>query len=96
MVWAAVGEFAAALVSCAFCNLHALSQLASFNLTDSFIYLMNSSQLNELKRRMAAWVVAIGAVAAYNYYESSKVGEFTKDEQEAWNKQKKEVSSASK
>ena len=45
---------------------------------------------------MAAWVVAIGAVAAYNYYESSKVGEFTKDEQEAWNKQKKEASSASK
>lgn len=40
-------------------------------------------------------MVALGAVAAYNYYESSRVGEFTKDEQEAWNKQKKE-SSASK
>eukprot|EP00563_Minutocellus_polymorphus_P002007 CAMPEP_0181040012 /NCGR_PEP_ID=MMETSP1070-20121207/10811_1 /TAXON_ID=265543 /ORGANISM="Minutocellus polymorphus, Strain NH13" /LENGTH=66 /DNA_ID=CAMNT_0023117973 /DNA_START=22 /DNA_END=222 /DNA_ORIENTATION=+ len=47
--------------------------------------------------RMAAWVVAIGAVAAYNYYGSQKTGKFTKEEQEAWNKQKKEASaSASK
>jgi hypothetical protein len=45
---------------------------------------------------MAAWVVAIGAVAAYNYYESQQVGEFSKDEQEAWNKQKKKEASKSK
>ena len=44
-------------------------------------------------RRMAAWVVAIGAVAAYNYYDSQKTGEFTKEEQDAWNKKRKEAAS---
>ena len=39
-------------------------------------------------------VVAIGAVAAYNYYGSQKTGKFTKEEQEAWNKQKKEASAS--
>jgi len=42
---------------------------------------------------MAAWVVAIGAVAAYNYYDSQKTGEFTKEEQDAWNKKRKEAAS---
>lgn len=49
---------------------------------------------HKLRRRMAAWVVAIGAVAAYNYYDSQKTGDFTKEEQDAWNKQKKEATAS--
>ena len=50
--------------------------------------------IHKLRRRMAAWVVAIGAVAAYNYYDSQKTGDFTKEEQDAWNKQKKEATAS--
>eukprot|EP00804_Cyclotella_cryptica_P005040 CCRYP_017583-RA/>CCRYP_017583-RA protein AED:0.22 eAED:0.22 QI:107/1/1/1/1/1/3/311/70 len=41
--------------------------------------------------RLAAWVTAIGVVAAWNYYESGeKTSEsFTNEEQESWNAQKK-------
>jgi len=41
--------------------------------------------------RMGAWVVAIGAVVAYNYYDSlQKTSDsFSREEQEAWNKSKK-------
>eukprot|EP00562_Extubocellulus_spinifer_P024709 CAMPEP_0178660424 /NCGR_PEP_ID=MMETSP0698-20121128/27126_1 /TAXON_ID=265572 /ORGANISM="Extubocellulus spinifer, Strain CCMP396" /LENGTH=68 /DNA_ID=CAMNT_0020303097 /DNA_START=65 /DNA_END=271 /DNA_ORIENTATION=+ len=42
--------------------------------------------------RMAAWVVAIGAVAGYNYYQSQQTGVFTKDERDEWNKKKKDAS----
>lgn len=41
---------------------------------------------------MAAWVVAIGAVAGYNYYQSQQTGEFTKDERDEWNEKKKGAS----
>lgn len=42
--------------------------------------------------RAAAWVVAIGAVAAWNYYENKSNGElFTQDELTQWNKSKKDA-----
>ena len=42
--------------------------------------------------RMAAWVVAIGAVAAYNYWDSERAtsDSFAPEEQDAWNKKKKD------
>jgi len=41
--------------------------------------------------RMAAWVVAIGAVAAWNFYENRDNGaSFSKREQYEWNKNKKD------
>jgi len=40
--------------------------------------------------KVAAWAVAIGAVAAWNYYENRSNGEeFSKDELTQWNKGKK-------
>eukprot|EP00555_Chaetoceros_dichaeta_P002756 CAMPEP_0198251212 /NCGR_PEP_ID=MMETSP1447-20131203/2117_1 /TAXON_ID=420782 /ORGANISM="Chaetoceros dichaeta, Strain CCMP1751" /LENGTH=64 /DNA_ID=CAMNT_0043936177 /DNA_START=139 /DNA_END=333 /DNA_ORIENTATION=+ len=40
--------------------------------------------------RIGAWVVAIGAVAAWNYYESKDDGqEMSKEEQKHWNYEKK-------
>eukprot|EP00956_Cyclotella_meneghiniana_P015222 scaffold23125_cov91-Cyclotella_meneghiniana.AAC.4 len=41
--------------------------------------------------RMAAWVTAIGVVAAWNYYENNynTSESFSKEEQESWNAQKK-------
>lgn len=40
--------------------------------------------------KVGAWVVAIGAVAAWNYYENLSNGEeFTKDELKTWNTGKK-------
>ncbi|KAL3757120.1 hypothetical protein ACHAWU_002959 [Discostella pseudostelligera] len=41
--------------------------------------------------RMAAWAVAIGVVAAWNYYDNQKntSESFSKAEQESWNAQKK-------
>jgi len=43
---------------------------------------------------MGAWVVAIGAVAAWNYYDNQKntADSFSKEEQESWNTQKKTAS----
>jgi len=40
---------------------------------------------------MASWVVAIGAVAAWNWYENKKNTSltFSSDEQDLWNKEKK-------
>ena len=40
---------------------------------------------------MAAWVTAIGVVAAWNYYENNynTSESFSKEEQESWNAQKK-------
>jgi len=40
---------------------------------------------------MGAWAVAIGAVAAWNYYDNQKntADSFSKEEQESWNTQKK-------
>ena len=55
---------------------------------------LHMTYIHKLRRRMAAWVVAIGAVAAYNYYDSQKTGDFTKEEQDAWNKQKKEATAS--
>ena len=42
--------------------------------------------------KVGAWIVALGAVAAWNYYDNqrSSNGVFTKEEQESWN-QKKEA-----
>eukprot|EP00986_Skeletonema_menzelii_P019252 scaffold27348_cov234-Skeletonema_menzelii.AAC.2 len=44
--------------------------------------------------RMGAWVVAIGVVAAWNYYDNQKntADSFSKEEQESWNTQKKAAS----
>ncbi|KAL3791947.1 hypothetical protein ACHAWO_009462 [Cyclotella atomus] len=41
--------------------------------------------------RMAAWVTAIGIVAAWNFYEdkNNTADSFSKEEQETWNAQKK-------
>lgn len=40
--------------------------------------------------KAAAWAVAIGAVAAYSYYENRDNGQvFSKDEQAKWNANKK-------
>eukprot|EP00339_Tiarina_fusa_P016541 CAMPEP_0117008602 /NCGR_PEP_ID=MMETSP0472-20121206/8053_1 /TAXON_ID=693140 ORGANISM="Tiarina fusus, Strain LIS" /NCGR_SAMPLE_ID=MMETSP0472 /ASSEMBLY_ACC=CAM_ASM_000603 /LENGTH=68 /DNA_ID=CAMNT_0004710677 /DNA_START=92 /DNA_END=298 /DNA_ORIENTATION=- len=39
--------------------------------------------------RGAAWILAIGAVAAYSVYENKDNGQtFSKDEQQKWNKEK--------
>ena len=47
---------------------------------------------------MGAWVVAIGVVAAWNYYDSQKntSDSFSKEEQESWNTQKKAASANKK
>ncbi|KAI2513583.1 hypothetical protein MHU86_723 [Fragilaria crotonensis] len=43
--------------------------------------------------RAAAWLTAIGVVAAWQYYENRNNGEtFSKEEQLSWNEKKKGVS----
>jgi len=42
------------------------------------------------KGRVGAWVVALGVVTAWNFYENQSNGEaFTSDELKQWNKDKK-------